>query len=178
MEEQPRTKQILALLKKYQFVLLMALVGLLLLMLPSFGAESGQDAPEHSVWIEEGYSLEQTQKDMETMLSQMDGVGRAKVMLTVSSGSLHIYQDDREVSYTGTSDNPTDYTSDSETVLLERGGDEEALQTQEIYPDYIGALVVCDGADRSGTVLKVKEAVSVLTGLGSDCISVVKREQS
>ena len=55
---------------------------------------------------------------------------------------------------------------------------DEALQTQEIYPPYVGALVVCDGAGDSGTVLKIKEAVSVLTGLGSDCISVARRTES
>ena len=71
------------------------------------------------------------------------------------------------------------YTSRTETVLINQGGSgQEALQSQEIYPPYIGALVVCDGADQPGIVLKVKEAVSVLTGLGTDCISVVKRSES
>lgn len=178
MGEKQAVQQRLALLGKYKYVLLMVLVGALLMLLPSFGAKKGQEDTASDDVAESGYSLVQTQKEMEEILAQMDGVGRVRVMLTVSSGSRRVYQSDREESYSGAADAPEDYAAQSETVLMQRGsGMQDALQTQEIYPAYVGALVVCDGAGNSGTVLKVKEAVSVLTGLGSDRISVVRRMQ-
>lgn len=177
-KKQETAKRLGAVAAKYKFVLLMVAVGVILMLLPSFSSEKGQDSVD-TAGTAAAYSLEQIQGDMEKMLSEIDGVGQARVMLTVSSGSQLIYQDDREVAYSGLADAPEDYTSTTETVLLNRGsGQQEALQTQEIYPQYVGALVVCDGADNAGTVLKVKEAVSVLTGLGTDCISVVKRSES
>lgn len=178
-ERRNAVKRIGAAAAKYKFVLLMVAAGVILMLMPSFGSEKGQEGANPSATAETTYSLEQIQSSMENMLSEIDGVGQAKVMLTVSSGSQLVYQDDRDVSYSGSAAAPEDYTSQTETVLLDRGsGLQEALQTQEIYPQYIGALVVCDGAGSASTVLKVKEAVSVLTGLGTDCISVVKRSES
>ena len=162
------------LISKYRFVLLIAAVGILLMLMPSFGGEKGQDARTAQLQNAADFSVEQTQKELEEILSDIDGVGRVRVMLTVASGIQRVYQSDREISYSGPASTPEDYTSTTQTVLLDRSGSgDEALQTQELYP-----LVVCDGAGNSGTVLKVKEAVSVLTGLGSDCISVARRTES
>ena len=44
----------------------------------------------------------------------------------------------------------------------------------ETYPQFRGALVVCQGGGDPAVRLAVIEAVSALTGLGSDKISVVK----
>lgn len=171
--------KLMELISKYRFVLLMVAVGILLMMLPSFGGEKGQDTRTAQPESAADFSLGQTQKELEEILSDIDGVGRVHVMLTVASGTQLVYQSDREISYSGPASTPEDYTSTTQTVLLDRSGSgDEALQTQEIYPPYVGALVVCDGAGDSGTVLKIKEAVSVLTGLGSDCISVARRTES
>ena len=178
--KQELIRRIAAAAAKYKFVLLLVAAGVILMLLPPFGGESGQDKQQETASpAAASYSLDQVEADMAQMLSEMDGVGRAKVMLTVSSDSRRVYQEDRDVSYKGAAAAPEDYASTVETVLMNRGsGQQEALQTQEIYPSYVGALVVCDGAGDPGTVLRVKEAVSVLTGLGSDRISVVKRSES
>ena len=42
---------------------------------------------------------------------------------------------------------------------------------------YLGAVVVCDGADSATVRLRVMQAVSALTGLGSDKISVIKMKR-
>ena len=46
--------------------------------------------------------------------------------------------------------------------------------TQEMYPQYRGALVVCEGGGNDAVRLQVISAVSALTGLGSDRIAVVR----
>ena len=46
--------------------------------------------------------------------------------------------------------------------------------TREIYPQFRGALVVCQGADDPAVRLAVIEAVSALTGLGSDRVCVIR----
>ena len=42
---------------------------------------------------------------------------------------------------------------------------------------YLGAVVVCDGADSATVRLRIMQAVSALTGLGSDKISVIKMKR-
>ena len=51
---------------------------------------------------------------------------------------------------------------------------DEVVVTRRMYPVYQGAVVVCQGAGDSRVRLTVVDAVSVLTGLSSDKISVVK----
>ena len=48
------------------------------------------------------------------------------------------------------------------------------IRLVKMYPVYQGAVVVCQGAGNSQVRLTVIDAVSVLTGLSSDKISVVK----
>ena len=64
---------------------------------------------------------------------------------------------------------------DRDVVTLNRGsGYEDVVVTEQTYPVYQGAVVVCQGAGDSGVHLAVVQAVSVLTGLGSDKITVVQ----
>ena len=60
------------------------------------------------------------------------------------------------------------------SVLLDGGDREETVVTQTAYPTYRGALVVCQGGDRADVKLAVTAAVSALTGLPSDRVTVVK----
>ena len=69
---------------------------------------------------------------------------------------------------------PEDYSRTSETVLLDLNDQEAPIVTRILYPTYRGALVVCQGGDRADVRLAVTEAVSVLTGLSSDRITVAK----
>ena len=57
-------------------------------------------------------------------------------------------------------------------LTLHSGG--ELVLAQDTYPQYRGALVVCDGGGVDAVRLQVIEAVSALTGLGADRIAVVK----
>ena len=65
---------------------------------------------------------------------------------------------------------PDSYERTSDTVTANGG----VVVRQEIYPQYRGALVVCDGGNSDRVRLAVVEAVSALTGLGADKISVVQ----
>ena len=66
-----------------------------------------------------------------------------------------------------------------ETASLKARGEEVDEQTRKTethsrYPRFVGALIVCEGGDRADVQLKVTQAVSALTGLSSERISVVK----
>ena len=51
-------------------------------------------------------------------------------------------------------------------------GNQSVVPVQTLTPSFRGALVVCAGGDDPGVRLQVIRAVSALTGLGSDCITV------
>ena len=151
-------EKLISYVKKYKFVALVALVGIVLMLLPSGGQEEKTAA--EPVNVSEGYSLAETEQRME----------QVQVMLTLKSGSSLQLAENRSDSL-----RDSEVQRDRDVVTLNRGsGYEDVVVTEQTYPVYQGAVVVCQGAGDSGVHLAVVQAVSVLTGLGSDKITVVQ----
>ena len=155
-------------LKKYRFAALVALAGIVLMVLPGGKKDGGS---EESCAQDGGFSLEETEKRMAEVLGTINGVGRVRIMLTLRSGSTLRLAEDSTIS-----DSTGGQTKQEKQVLtVNRGsGRQEVVVTQQLYPTYQGAVMVCEGAGSSSVRLAVVNAVSVLTGLSSDRISVVK----
>lgn len=153
--------------KKYRLILLSVLAGLLLMLFP---LDTGHEKTEEVLQERETFSLEETERRMEEILGRIEGTGKLQLMLTLKSGSQLQLAEDTDRSVDG-----DELQTKQETVTLNRGsGYQDVVVTQQVYPSYQGALVVCQGADRAAVRLAVTEAVSALTGLSSDKITVVK----
>jgi len=167
-----RFNQLSNLWKKYKYALLIILAGVILMLLPSGGKSTTKqqsDIPGSG----DTFSLEDTEKRMETILGQIEGVGKLRIMLTLSAGSQLQLASDLDT--TGSADG----RSRQETVTLNRGsGYQEVIVTRQFYPVYRGAVIVCQGAGNAAVRLAVTEAVSALTGLSADKITIVKWKQS
>lgn len=151
-------KQLTRFIKKYRYLFWVVLLGVFLMLLP----EKRQALPEPNQ-IPETAPLE-LEQELAQILSRIHGVGRAEVLLTERTGRNVIYQTD-------TAQNQ----SNLDTVII-RDGDrvESGLVKQILPPVYRGAVVVCQGADSASVRLSVVEAVKSVTGLTSDCITVLK----
>lgn len=151
--------------KKYKFILLVVLVGVILMLLPvSSGAKD--KAADDSQTPLETFDLEATEQRMAAILGKIDGVGKLQLMLTLQSGTRLTLAEDTQRDSGRTT---------RETVTVNRGsGSQEVVVTDRYYPVYQGAVVVCQGADSSTVRLAVTETVQALTGLPSDRIQVVK----
>ena len=137
-----------AIWKKYKLVLLVAAVGVVLMLLP--GGKQTQSAQAETD-TRGTYSLEETERRMETLLGKISGTGQLSLMLTVQSGAeLELAED------------------------TDADGTQDVVVTRERYPSYQGAVVVCEGAGDAAVRLALTEAVSALTGLSADRISIVQ----
>lgn len=142
---------------KNRYAILVLVIGVILMLLP-FGRDS---APK-----DQEVTATQPEIGVEEMLAQIlgsiDGVGKVKVMLTVEEGQTVIYQ--------------TDVGASSVDTVLVTGADrsETGLVKQTNPPKYRGAIIVCQGAQSAAVRLSIVEAVSKVTGLGTDRISVLK----
>lgn len=150
---------------KYKYVLLILLLGILLMSLPegskeSIKAEISVPTPVYASKAEE----------LEAILSQISGVGKVRVMLTEAAGSETIYQTDEDRSETSDAQNIR-----VETVIVS-GSErtETGLVRTVVPPVYLGAIIVCQGGDSPAVRLSVAEAVSNVTGIGTDRITVLK----
>lgn len=160
MDRSVPKQRINALFAKYKYPILVLLVGLGLMLLPSKPEPSAQTPPP-----ETEPSLEQR---LEAILSQIDGAGQVRVLLTEESGRETVYQTDSQADTDGSGTRRTD-----DTVLVEDAArTESGLVRQTLEPTYRGAVILCQGADRPGVKLAVVEAVRCVTGLRADQISV------
>lgn len=150
-------------LDRYRYALLVVAVGVILLMFPT--GESRTKAEEVPADREAFFQLEELEEKLARTLSDIRGAGETSVMLTLKSGSRQVLAQDTQSRGEG--------ERSISTVTLGRGsGSQEVVPLQTVAPQFRGALVVCPGGDDPGVRLQVIRAVSALTGLGSDCITV------
>ena len=152
-------KQVLDLALRYKYALLVVVLGIALMLIPG-RTEKTDKIPTVQT------SKSQDFQQLEDFLCQIQGVGKVHVLLAYAKGEETVYQTDSDIS---------DDSSRIDTVIItdsQRG--ESGLIQQINPPTYLGAVVVCQGADRAEVRLAIVEAVSTYTGLGADRISVLK----
>ena len=164
-----KTEGVRKLWDRYKYAALVVLIGAGLLLWPS-GKGGTEKAMQRRT---ETVDIRDIQVEMEDILGTMSGVGQVKVMLTVDSDGERQLAQDTELSYSGSAAAPEDYSRRSETVLTDGEGDGTVV-TRTLYPTYRGALVVCQGGDRAEVRLAVTQAVTALTGLSADRVTVAQ----
>lgn len=145
-------------LGQYKYVLLVIFIGMIFLMMPAEEMEETGLSVQYDVTVFETHLAEH--------LSQIQGAGTTKVVLTLRSDGEKIYAQDMQKESSG--------KHVSTTVTVGSGSSQQVVEVQQLYPQYQGALIVSQGGDNPTVQLQLIQAVSALTGLGSDCISVCK----
>lgn len=165
--------RVLRLKKKFGKNKLMAVmfaVGVILLIMP-WNTEQPEKTQMLSVEAEE-FSLREQEEKLEEILSKMDGAGKVRVMLTLRTSAEKMLASDESVS-SSSSDLDTDNESERKTVTVSAGsGVESTVTVKYLYPEYLGAVVVAEGAENPTVRLKLSEAVAAATGLGASKIKV------
>ena len=165
--QRPEVWNLVERLKGARYPLLVVLAGLLLLLLPSAPPREAEPAAS-SARGPEAFDLEALEERLSRSLSKIEGVGETEVVLTVSSLGREVLAQDE-------SRRGEEW---SQTTVILQGSDrqETTVTTQVLSPDFQGALVVCEGGGSAAVRLEVKRAVSALTGLGADRITVCARQ--
>ena len=115
---------------------------------------------------------ESTEEKLEEILCRVKGAGKVDVLLTVSQGERTIYQTDSSYSQGET----TTDTRTQTVLITDSQRNETGLVHQKNPPIYQGAIILTQGADDPVVKLAIVDAVSNVTGLGTDRISVLKMQ--
>lgn len=149
------TRKLSAFAAKYKYVLIILLAGLILLLLPTGSrtkAKTAQTQPQ---------TIQAEEQRLTTLLQQINGAGQVQVLLSYCcSAERELATDD----------------SGEPTIISAGGGAQEAVELKTVSPQYLGAVVVCDGADSPQVQLAVTQAVAQFTGLSTDHISVLRKQ--
>lgn len=152
--------RILEYIKKYRYVLIVLLTGVILMVIP---VQEDTEVPEQVSVIETPTDL---QTELENILCHVSGAGTVKVLLTKAAGEQTVYQTDEDIS-------EADIRRD--TVIVSNSTKEEVGLVKQVNPPvYLGAIVLCQGADDANVRLAIVKAVMSVTGLTSDHITVLK----
>ena len=159
-------EKIMEIMKKYKYAALVLLVGIGLMLLPSGKSEKVVSTPV----VTSDKTKESVSNALENILSQIQGAGKVSVLLTEAEGERTIYQTDNR---TTTSEGNHNQQLDTVTVT-DADKNQTGLIVQIEPPVYKGAVVVSEGADKPTVKLALVSAVSKVTGLGVNQITVLK----
>lgn len=167
MDIKALSKGIVTKFEKYKFVVLIIVIGIVLMMLPDFGEK---EAVSEEKTVSQPENLKTVQEELKEILSLVRGAGKVEIMLKEREGEEKIYQynEDRTVSENATS------TKIDVVTIADDDRNENGLIRKTIPATYMGAIVLCQGADDPVVKLAVAEAVAKITGLGMDKIVVLK----
>ena len=159
------TGKLKVLFGKYKYVMLILGLGIILMSLPELEGEPAEtETPQQQI------APANRAEELEEILAQISGVGKVSVMLTESSGAETIYQTDEDRSKSTDSESLR-----SQTVIITDGSREETGLVRSVTPPvYLGAIIVCQGGDSPSVRLDIVQAVSNVTGISSDRITVLK----
>lgn len=159
---------------KIKVVVIVGLVGVLLIMVSEFlpkkdtdNSDSAQGASKSSVSFT-SYK-EDTQKQLQKIISEIDGVGKCSVYVTFENTSESVY------AYNSTSE--TDEKGEKKeydyVILNGKNGDEPML-VKEVEPKVKGVVVVCDGGDNLTVRSSIIDSVTSAFVISSNRIAVNK----
>lgn len=170
--------------------LIILLIGVLLVIIALPTEEKENKTTEDTTVIEQTVQdkneMEEYQKKMEqqleALLSQMEGVGKVQVMVTLSGSSEMVVEKDvpqvqsqiQEGDASGGSRTTKENTWEESTVYLQKDGDSIPYVIKELVPKVEGVCVIAEGGG-NGTVAKnISEAVQALFSIEVHKIKVMK----
>lgn len=118
--------------------------------------------------------------NLEEILSNINGVGKVKVMVTYSETSkvMPVYNEESSEENTEETDSQggtrkvTQTNTRKEVIYEESGGDKTLITQSVVSPEIEGAIITAEGANDAITKTNIIQAVSVVTGLATHKIQV------
>ena len=132
----------------------------------------------------ENFNDEDLETKLENILSKINGVGKANVMITYSESTqvIPIYNKKEKTSNTDESDSGggkrkvEEIDSSEEVVYTDSTGKGEIATQKTVSPKIEGAIVICEGANDSNVKTSIIQAVEAATGLPTHKIQVFKKQ--
>lgn len=165
---------------KIKWIVLIGFIGMILILISCLWPQEKKDNKTSSTEVISTQEyVEQLEKKVTSMVSEIEGVGQVKVMITLENGVENVYANSEKkvTDYTsGLSSNQSTQRKDSEqeVVIVDGGNGKKALVVTQKEPTVKGVVVVCEGADRTEVITRVTSAVTTCLNIKSNRVSVVK----
>ncbi len=173
--------------KYMKIIVAIGIVGILLIFISGFFKNTGSSNTTASSATQTTISVEQYTKQLEANLTEVvngiDGVGTAKVMITLEKSTQYVYATEEKRSTQTAEDKSTSTTTknqennnDETTYILvkDANGGQKALAVTEVQPVVKGVVVVCEGGNDPTVQKNVTDAVTTALNISSARVCVIK----
>lgn len=160
------------LMKKPLFLKAAAAVGAVMIIIILFTDISDDDTKKRS--SEEKCQIgfasaelyeDETESRLKAILNEIEGVGKAEVLLTINSTEEYVYA---ETVKNGASQTENGY------VIIDKGSEKEALVKKINNPSISGVVIVCEGGDDPKVCERLYKAVSTALNIPTSKIYVAE----
>lgn len=157
-------------------LLIVVLLGLLLAVIvipteekkPKTGEAGSTQETETAADLPDGDYESRMEQKLEELLTQVEGVGQVRVMLTFEGTGEKQVEKDESI---------TADSSQEETVYEEKGSSERSpYVTSETNPKVEGVLVIAEGGGNSRIQKEILEAAQALFGIEAHKIKIMRME--
>lgn len=173
--------------KIMKIIIIVGLIGIVLIFISGFFKNTGSKAVSAASSVPSSISTEEYTKQLETGLTQMvtgiEGVGNAKVMVTLEKGVEQVYATEGKKSTQTTQDKSVSTTTKNQEnnqdetsyiIVKDADGAQRALSVTEVQPIVKGVVVVCDGGNNPTVQKNVMDAVTTALNISSARVCVIK----
>jgi len=167
-----------------KYALILGMLGITVIFFSSsFKSSSNKPETIHRQDTSSEQKRENLEKNLEKIVSQIEGAGNAKALVTLESGVETVYAAEKRKSKEESEDKSsgettrTKHTNDCEkkfiTVKDSQGG-ECALEITQIEPKIKGVVIICPGGDDAIVKKRIIDATTTALNVSANKVCVTK----
>ena len=173
--------------KKIRVIFVIGIAGILLIFLSSlFGGKGNESASKGTEAFDSEQYVEKLEERIHNMVTGIQGVGEAKVMVTLENTTEYIYESEKRE----TTDAAKDYSEgqtekeqerndyERNVILIEGSNGKEALLKTTVEPRVKGVVVVCQGGENIAVEKSIIDAVTTALDISSNRVCVAKLSEN
>lgn len=166
--------------KSKKLLLILGCFGIIFLCVSSFKEEkTAVDTVVSDVSYTVDEYAEKLEQKLLSMIGNVDGAGKAQVMVTLESGVEYVYASEEknnvDLSQEGEERKDEKTNTEKKLILVENSdGNEQALVCTEIQPKVKGVVVICQGGDDPIVQQRVVSVVTTALDISSNKVCVTR----
>lgn len=174
-------KKIVLEAKNKDKLLLAAIAGIILILCSYLDFENEEENDKETlnkievVSDDESY-IEKMEKELNSLISEVNGAGKCSVMITLKSGTEKVLQNDKtnknkkEIGDKEITESEEGYN----TLVLQGEEEEKPYVIKELMPEIEGVVVVAEGAGNKKVYSNIVEIVQALFDVETHKISIIE----
>ncbi len=169
--------------KKIRIIVTIGILGIVLILLSELLAPKSKIVNEvNSQESSLSVSNEKLEQQVYALVTSIDGVGRAKVMVTLDTSVEYVYAKEqksdtdvtKDISENGNAKTSQKDKTEEKYIFVDGSVGKQPLLTTEKAPRVKGVVVVCEGGDDKLVQSRIIDAVTTAFDIGANRVCVTR----